>query len=68
MAVMTCAPALAGAEHEEPGRDGSVERGLRGEMSELGGEMRGMLPRLYAADLLGIMGAAGLMLAAASIA
>ena len=32
------------------------------------GEMRGMSPRLYAADLLGIMGAAGLMLAAASIA
>jgi len=30
--------------------------------------MRGMSPRLYAADLLGIMGAAGLMLAAASIA
>jgi hypothetical protein len=37
---------------------------LRGEMAELRGEMRGMLPRLYAGNLAGMIGVAGLVLAA----
>ncbi len=55
---------------EEIATGADLERmgaGLRGEMSELRGEMRGMLPRLYAANLLGMIGVAGLVLAAARI-
>jgi hypothetical protein len=40
---------------------------LRGEMAELRGEMRGMLPRLYVANLAGMIGVAGLVLAAAHL-
>jgi hypothetical protein len=41
---------------------------LKSEMSELRGEMAGLLPRLYVANLVGMIGVAGLVLAAAHFA
>jgi hypothetical protein len=41
---------------------------LRGEMAELRGEMRAQLPKLYAANVASMIGVAGLVLAAASLA
>ena len=41
---------------------------LRGEMAELRGEMAGLVPRLYIANLAGMIGVAALVLAAAHFA
>ncbi len=41
---------------------------LRGEMAELRGEVRSQLPKLIAANIASMLGVAGLVLAAASLA
>jgi hypothetical protein len=40
---------------------------LRGEMAELRGDMRSMLPKLIAANIASMIGLAGLVLAAVSL-
>ena len=53
---------------ELKGETAELRAEVRGETTELRGEMRAMLPRLYVANLAGMIGVAGLVLAATSLA
>ncbi len=65
---LSSTPTAAWPRSGVPGDMERMEAGLRGDMAGVRGEMRAMLPRLYVAHVAGMIGVAGLVLAAARFA